>query len=123
MDDQQIQCKSETVSQVKKSRFNLGDYCVNGGPGRPSGSKNKFTIIKEQLAEVWEENNGKGKFKEMFNEDFAKAIDKIIAVMPKEKDESSTTNNFNLTIVKFENNERNQNPSSRVSGIDTPMAT
>ena len=31
------------------NRENLGGYVVGGGPGRPKGSKNKSTVLKERL--------------------------------------------------------------------------
>lgn len=114
--------KSERQTEYDRIK-NLGQYGVKGGPGRELGSKNKFTLIKEQIAEVWAENNGKNKFKEMFNEDFSRAIDKIIAVMPKEKEESSTENHFHLTVFNFDSTKRDNNSSSRVHGVDTPVAT
>ena len=80
-------------NQVKETIDNqnliehLGEYGVKGGPGRPKGSKNKFTLIKEQLAEVWEEEGGKERFRGLFKgsqKDFVMALDKIISISPKE---------------------------------------
>ena len=38
-----------------KSKYNpidnLGEYAVKGGPGRPPGTKNRFTLIKQQLSD------------------------------------------------------------------------
>ena len=79
--------------QVKETTNNLnpinrlGDYGVKGGPGRPKGSKNRFTLIKEELAEVWHEENGKEKFRSLFNgnpKDFLNALDRIISILPKD---------------------------------------
>ena len=79
------------LNEVKETTENpvvhLGEYAINGGPGRPKGSKNKFTLIKEQLVEVWEEEGGKERFRELFKgsqKDFIMALDKIITILPKE---------------------------------------
>lgn len=66
---------------------NLGDHAIKGGPGRPKGSKNKFTRIKEELVEIWHAEKGKERFRELFHgsqADFLKALDRIIAILPKE---------------------------------------
>lgn len=65
----------------------LGDYAVEGGPGRPKGLKNKFTLIKQDMLEVWEEENGKERFRELFKgpqKDFLRALDKIVAILPRD---------------------------------------
>lgn len=41
----------------------LGNYLIEGGPGRPPGSKNKHTLIMEQIAETFLEAGGKEAFK------------------------------------------------------------
>lgn len=65
----------------------LGEYGVKGGPGRPRGLKNKHTQIKDDMLAVWLEEQGKERFRELFKgskADFLKALEKIIAIMPKE---------------------------------------
>lgn len=123
MDDLTARSIVTDFKQTEYNRIdNLGEY-RQGGPGRPVGSKNKFTLIKEQMAEIWGEADGKKKFKELFKDDFPRALDKLIAIMPKEKEESSTVNNFNVMVIKFDNDKTNSNSGSRVHGIDSSMAT
>lgn len=67
---------------------NLGEHGVQGGPGRPKGSLNKFSRLKEDILEVWEEEGGKEKFRSLFkgtSRDFIKALDIIIRLMPKDE--------------------------------------
>lgn len=106
-------------SQEKETRYNLGDYCKNGGPGRPKGSKNKFTQVKEDLVDIWAEEQGKEHFRALFKKDFVKAIDRIITVLPKEKDEDKNEAHYHLTVVNF--GATQDVTSSRVSGIDQPV--
>lgn len=107
----------ETLEKQSEFKSNLGDWLGNS-PGRPKGSKNRFTVIKEQMAEIFEEEGGKEAFRKFFKSQFPKALDKIIAIMPKEQEDKSTTNNF-YTVIQFESKDTS---SSRVSGIDKPLA-
>ena len=69
----------------------LGQYAVNGGPGRPKGLKNKYTQIKEDILEVWDEENGKERFRELFKGskgDFIKVLGMIVSLLPKESEEA-----------------------------------
>ena len=68
----------------KKLRCNLGDYAIHGGPGRKPGVPNKYTQIKNEMLQVWEEEMGKEKFRALFLKHFAHALDRIISIMPKE---------------------------------------
>lgn len=123
MDDQTAISKNKEEKKTKINPINrLGEYAIKGGPGRPAGMKNKFTLLKEQMVDVWSEENGKEKFREFFGKEFARALDKIIAIMPHEEKESSTENHFHLTVFNFDSNKRDNNSSSRVHGIDSPMA-
>lgn len=68
----------------------LGEYALEGGPGRPKGSKNKYTLLKEEILEVWEEERGKERFKALFTgstRDFTKALEIILSLIPKEQPE------------------------------------
>ena len=71
----------------------LGQYAVTGGPGRPKGLKNKFTQIKEEILEVWEEEDGKERLRELFKgnnkNDFIKILSLIISLLPKEPEETT----------------------------------
>ena len=81
----QIEVKETTNNLNPINR--LGDYGMKGGPGRPKGSKNKFTLVKEEIAEVWQEEGGKERFRSLFNgnpKDFLNALDRIISILPKE---------------------------------------
>ena len=42
---------------------NLGNYLIDGGPGRGEGTKNKHTVIMEQIADTFLEAGGKEAFK------------------------------------------------------------
>ena len=46
-----------------KPKNNLGNYLVTGGPGRPPGMKNKFTMVKEALVDAFNEAGGAEAFK------------------------------------------------------------
>ena len=79
----------EAVLKDKETSLNpiaarLGRFAVEGGPGRKPGIPNKFTMIKQQMVEVWEEEIGKEKFRAMFLKKFPHALDRIISIMPKE---------------------------------------
>ena len=93
------QVKETTENQNHLNR--LGGYGIEGGPGRPKGVKNKFTLIRRDLLEVWEEENGKERFRELFNgskKDFLKALEKIIAILPKEPVTASNEEKGEVTI-------------------------
>lgn len=42
---------------------NLGNFLLEGGPGRGEGTKNKHTVIMEQIADTFLEAGGKEAFK------------------------------------------------------------
>lgn len=106
MDDQIVRSTviDDDQNLDNKSKYNplanLGKYS-NGGPGRPPGAKNKFTLIKEQIAEVWAEKEGKKKFAKLFDEDFVKALDRTIAILPKETEDKGSTNVNIYNVVNF----------------------
>lgn len=59
----------------------------NLSKGRPKGSKNRFTQIKEDIIEVWHEEEGKERFRGLFkgsNKDYLKALDVIVSLLPKQ---------------------------------------
>jgi hypothetical protein len=85
--------KSKKLSVVKGKTEVLRDKrgrFIAGHPdsGRKLGSKNKMTLVKEQIAEACLENNFKEKFAEMLNSrdknDFKWAADKAVLLAPKE---------------------------------------
>lgn len=74
---------------------------VVGGPGRPKGLKNKFTLIKQDMLEVWEEEGGKERFRELFRgstKDFITALEKIVLILPKEKAEDYEQRSGNIVV-------------------------
>lgn len=79
--------ETKVIKTKENPAKRLGQYAITGGPGRPPGSKNKFTLIKEEMVDIWHESNGKEKLKEMFEaspDKFLKALDRIISILPKE---------------------------------------
>lgn len=95
----------DNLVKETKANYNLGEYAITGGPGRPKGSKNKFTLIKEQMAEVWHEEMGKERFRALFTKDertFIRALKEIIAILPKEidlgKDENGNAAKFIIQL-------------------------
>jgi hypothetical protein len=68
---------------VKQTRKN-GKFVDCPGPGRPRGSLNKFTRIKQDMAAVWEEENGKEHFRRLFRGGkFTLALKLLVSIMPK----------------------------------------
>lgn len=98
---------------VKPFKSNLPEqYRIEGGPGRPPGLKNKFTLLKETLLDTF--NNHADKMEALERTLFFKrddgleyvnmeALRAILSVLPATKDEpeANTTYNFNLAITQF----------------------
>lgn len=63
---------------------------ISGFPGahRPKGALSKFTQMKNDLLEAWKSADGKKRFLEMLKSsdpsDFKWAVERIIAILPKE---------------------------------------
>lgn len=77
----------QTLENQNNPIIRLGEYGAEGGPGRPKGLKNRFTQIKQDMLEVWHEENGKERFRELFKggqRSFIKALEKIVAILPKD---------------------------------------
>ncbi len=82
MPDQDLKT-TENLNPVSK----LGEYAIEGGPGRPKGLKNRYSLIKNEILDVWEEEKGKEKFRQLLNSgtrDYIKALHIIVALLPKE---------------------------------------
>lgn len=91
----------------------LGGYAVNGGPGRPPGSKNKFTMVKEALVDAFNEAGGAEAFKNTLiqsvkdkdNKDVKyinlKALNAVLRVLPREDAGTGNTYNFNLIVTEL----------------------
>ena len=94
----------EFPNQVK-GRFIKGN---SGNPlGRPKGSPNKFSKIKQQLLEVWEKGTKKQKLLKYVTKDertfylFTKEL--ILPLLQKEDTSKSTGNTTNIyTVVNFD---------------------
>ena len=103
------------MNTVKKTtendNFDKNGKFANGnqiGQGRPKGSKNKFTLIKEQMVEVWEEEGGKERFRELFRgskKEFLQALDRIIAILPKESMPDPKADETKMVIILPETRE------------------
>ena len=76
--------KGANKQMYKKGQIKPGQ--VLNPKGRPKGSKNKFTLFKQEVIDLWEEEGGKEKLRELFkdNKNFFKVLDRMIAVCPKE---------------------------------------
>ena len=88
----------------------LGEYGQKGGPGRLKSSLNKYSQLKKDILEVWEEESGKEKFRELFrgsNSDFVKALHIIIRLMPKNEPEERLQDKV-LQIVYSSEKQRNE---------------
>jgi hypothetical protein len=71
---------------VKQTRKN-GKFLNAPGPGRPKGSKNKYTAFAYDLFNVWEEVQGSEKLKEFIGKNdrnFGKYLEVMARLMPKE---------------------------------------
>jgi len=67
-------------------------------PGRPKGSRNKFTLIKDEMAEIWTEAGGKKRFRKLFVENFPLALKYIVAILPKKIEEEDLSAHGNLNF-------------------------
>ena len=79
--------EEKKVKQTKQNPIkNLGEYGENGGPGRPKGSKNKFTVIKELIAQTFFDVKGPERLKELAKTrlGFRLLMKDIVKLMPKE---------------------------------------
>lgn len=108
-------------SSDKITKSNLGKWLETGGPGRPVGSKNKFTQVKEALVEAFLEIDGKEKFiNTLKNGDKInlKALNAVLAVLPKDPLIDASQHN---TQIKYEWNANSQHrlQSPELSARDT----
>lgn len=99
-----MECQEKQTTDNHNPISKLGEYGVEGGPGRPKGLKNRFTLIKQDMLEVWEEEKGKERFRELFKgtqKDFIKALEKIVAILPKESQLDADSGEEIKTIVYY----------------------
>lgn len=75
--------KTVEIGRNAEGKFIEGN---SGGPGRPQGMKNRFSIIKDDMLQIWVEENGKEKFRKLFVDEktFPKALEKILSLCPRE---------------------------------------
>lgn len=101
----------EETSLKTTKNWNLGEYAVKGGPGRPPNLKNKANLFKETLLDVFnnEPDRDEALRRSLFeirdgvkyvNPEFLRAI---ISVLPKDllEELGGTTVNFNLAVAQF----------------------
>lgn len=103
--------KTKEILDIDPRAKNLGNYLIEGGPGRPPGLRNKFTQLKETLLDTFNNHADKKEALERtlfyMRDDGLKyvnmeALRAIISVMPTTKDEpEGNTYNFNLAINQF----------------------
>lgn len=95
-----------------KPKNNLGNYLVTGGPGRPPGMKNKFTMVKEALVDAFNEAGGAEAFKNtLIYEDGPEgnkkkfinleALRSVLRVLPREDAKGGNTYNFNIVVQEL----------------------
>ncbi len=84
--DQKVKKSAEIL--IHHPTDKLGHYAVNGGPGRPKGLKNKFSQIKDDILEIWEQEDGKERLRELIQNanknDFIKIFGLIVSLLPKD---------------------------------------
>ena len=77
-----------TDDSVKQTKENKKKCNLKGpGPGRPKGSKNRYTAFITDLFEVWEETKGVERLKDFIEKsdrNFGKYIEVLAKLMPKE---------------------------------------
>ncbi|MCK4249481.1 MAG: hypothetical protein KAX15_06850 [Candidatus Omnitrophica bacterium] len=85
----------------KRVKSNLPkEYLEKGGPGRPKGSKNKFTEIKEIIAQTFFDVKGKDKLKTLASKNdkgFRDLMKDIVYLMPKETKLTGEGMQINIT--------------------------
>lgn len=76
----------------------------SGNPkGREIGSKNRFTLIKEEMMEIWEEESGKEHFRELFKEHFNRALMHIVSILPKDIHGKGFNQSHKTFVLNFPN--------------------
>ncbi|MCK4248922.1 MAG: hypothetical protein KAX15_04005 [Candidatus Omnitrophica bacterium] len=78
--------KGTGLNNLKKPTNRLGKYAKSGGPGRPKGSKNKFTKIKEAIADAFFAVGGKDRLikESKSKQGFRYLMKDVVSLMPKE---------------------------------------
>lgn len=89
MSDGNESSDAEDKKTSEKPTERLGDYAIDGGPGRPKGSKNKFTKIKEEIVSLWHDAEMKKALVELIKKDPKEAraiLSTISSLLPKTDD-------------------------------------
>ena len=81
------------LKTIEKQKHNpvkaLGEYAIKGGPGRPKNAVNKFTDLKNGLADAWARGKGKQRLEKMLlegsNAQFIEILKVIADLLPKEQ--------------------------------------
>ena len=90
----------------------------SGNPaGRPLGSKNRFTKFKQDVIDLWEEEGGKEKLREMFKKDekFLSILDRMISICPKDPVILNEGDTHITYVWSGDKDSRDQVQSSRLS--------
>lgn len=101
----------DTVKETSKNgREKNGNFAIGNklATGRPKGTLSPFTLIKREMAEIWQQEMGQEEFRKMFKEDFRAALRNIIAILPKELDlkGEGIAPQINVTFGKHRDNRR-----------------
>ncbi len=70
------------LNRDSKGQFAIGNP---GGPGRPKGAINKYSRIRQDILDIWDEENGKERFRFFFTraENFERALAIVLSLCPK----------------------------------------
>lgn len=121
--EEQVSKSLEILKEKNSCAVRLGEYAVKGGPGRGKGTKNKFTLIKEQIAELWEEEHGKESLRKHFkkNKDFMRVMREVIVpLIPKEPLIKNEYHETNIDVRYEWQTTQNNNDTVQPAGIPEP---
>lgn len=98
--------ENKTIEKPYNPLDGLGKYAIEGGPGRPPGLKNKFTLLKEKLVDCFDKYPGSYEalqrtiFEVKNGKDYVnlEALRAILSVLPSGKSDGESSGN-NITIV------------------------
>lgn len=110
--DAEIVEKDKITTEKPSQAVYLGEYAIKGGPGRPMGSKNKFTMVKEALVDAFFSAEGQEAFQNtlVYDDRIAgadgkprkimnlEALRAVLRVLPREDQSIGNTYNFNVIV-------------------------
>jgi len=111
----------DEASKIQESsgfRDAKGRFTQCGNPkGKPKGTKNRFTLIQNEMLELWEEEIGKEKLRELIQtkKGFKYFLDHIVTLMPKKGNGISIKN---YVVNRVEPNGSTDGPGKRRSLIE-----